>query len=532
MTQADGTAKQTENTAPPLMLLPIVPPLIGIGVWVFVLALLMIAAYLVPTITAIGLAAISACAVSAWLLWQHPEAGLVVLIFMVAGFIPADLIDLRLPIGGLDLRDLCLLGMIGMLGLRQMVRARPILVWPAVSVPLLGFMTLALCSAVYALRYQGVETHWVFNELRTLTYYLIFFIVVWGIERTSQLKFLLAGLVAFANLANTLVITQQFFGRSSPLLAAMAGTNWYIRQQGEQADAFGTVRIIPPGQVMLFMVMVISFSFMVSSRVTPRLRRFFALEFMFLNAGMILTYTRGQWIASVIALGFSTLFLAPPDKARLLRQVLAAGLVVLFIFGVFGSAFEQQFETSAFAEAVTERASSIFTPQQTLDSASLQWRLFEDEEAIKSIMQHPIMGVGLGNTYRDITLLQGEARGWWGTLASGSYGRFTRYVHNSYLYITAKMGLTGILALGWFFMSFLWQGWRIYKALPDSHAKRLVLVIIASFIAVLPWSITQAHFMQVESTTAIGLMAGLVATMYQMEQRRKAAHAALPRRAE
>src|SRR5262249_54668598 len=153
------------------------------------------------------------------------------------------------------------------------------------------------CSTAYAIRYQGVELHWAFNELRTLTYYMIFFATVWGIERPKQLKVLLAGLLLLANLANLVVITQQFFGRSSPLLAAMAGTNWYIRQQGEQADAFGTVRIIPPGQVLLFMMMVISFSFMVSSRVSGRLRAFFALEFIFLNAGMILTYTRGQWIA-------------------------------------------------------------------------------------------------------------------------------------------------------------------------------------------------------------------------------------------
>src|SRR5262249_11747898 len=150
----------------------------------------------------------------------------------------------------------------------------------------------------------------------------------------------------------------------------------------------------------------------------------------------------------------------------------------VLIVGVFGSTFQQQFEDTAFAQALAERATSIFTPQETLDSASLQWRLFEDEEALKSIMKHPIVGVRLGNADRDITLLQGEARGWWGTLASGSYGRFTRYVHNSYLYVTVKMGLTGILALGWFFVSFLIQGWRLYKALPDSHFKRLILVIL------------------------------------------------------
>src|SRR5262249_55443818 len=150
--------------------------------------------------------------------------------------------DLRLPIGGLDLRDLCLLGMLGLLALRQIVRMRPILPWPAVSIPLLGFMFLALCSTAYAIRYQGGELHWAVNEPRTLSYYMIFFPTVWGIERPKQLKVLLAGLLLLANLANLVVITQQFFGRSSPLLAAMAGTNWYIRQQGEQADAFGTVR--------------------------------------------------------------------------------------------------------------------------------------------------------------------------------------------------------------------------------------------------------------------------------------------------
>src|SRR5215813_7068154 len=174
MARTDIATKRTENTAPTVILLPVVPPLVGVGLWMLVLIIFAIALYLAPTAGAIGLAALTGCAVLTWIVWQHPEVGLVVLIFMVAGFIPADLVDLRLPIGGLDLRDLCLLGMLGLLALRQIVRMRPILPWPAVSIPLLGFMFLALCSTAYAFRYQGVELHWAFNELRTLTYYMIF----------------------------------------------------------------------------------------------------------------------------------------------------------------------------------------------------------------------------------------------------------------------------------------------------------------------------------------------------------------------
>src|SRR5262245_20057797 len=133
MASTDIRAKPTEQTAPSPMLLPIVPPLIGIALWMLTLVALAIGLYLVPDVIAIGLAAITSCALLSWVVWQHPEIGLVGLIFLVTGFLPADLVDLRLPIGGLELRALCLLGMIGLLRLRQLTRAQPIIPWPRVG---------------------------------------------------------------------------------------------------------------------------------------------------------------------------------------------------------------------------------------------------------------------------------------------------------------------------------------------------------------------------------------------------------------
>ncbi|MBI4300257.1 MAG: O-antigen ligase family protein, partial [Chloroflexi bacterium] len=155
-----------------------------------------------------------------------------------------------------------------------------------------------------------------------------------------------------------------------------------------------------------------------------------------------------------------------------------------------------------------------FTPGQTLESYSLQWRAFETEEALRSISQNPFLGVGLGNAYRDVTLLQGEA--------SSLYYRFTRFVHNSYLYIGTKMGIPGIVLFVLFSLAFLGRGWQVWRRTSDSQMKLVVLGMLAGFVGILAWSASQSHLLQTESTVVIGLIVGTVASVRQMDEHKEA----------
>lgn len=441
---------------------------------------------------------------------SKPELGLLALVFLTSSFIRPDAVDLRLPVGGLDLRDLTLMGMFGILILHGLIRKKLTVPWWPVSGPLLVFLGFAIFSALYALLYQGGESNWTFGELRTLIYYAVFFLTAWAITRPKQLFILLAGLFFLADLTATVVILQQFLGSENPLLAVMSGTNWHVWQMGDPSIGFGAVRIVPPGHVLVFVMTIIAFCLIVFARQTLRMRAVLALQFVYLNIGLLFTYTRAQWVASAIALGLISILLSSADRIQLVRYLLIVILVLLPVYGLLRAELQETPNSAPFVDILVSRALSILTPHKTAETYSVEWRIFETDEALRSVSQHPLLGVGLGNVYRDPTLLHGEA-------ISG-YLRFTRYVHNSYLYIAVKMGLLGLVAFLWFCLAFLASGWRAYMNALDEQFKRIMLAILASFVGLLAWSIFQPHLLQVESTIVVGLMVGMIASMRHIEK--------------
>jgi len=468
--------------------------------------------YFVPTVTSLALLLLGLGAPLFWLVWRRPELGLLGLIFLTSSFIRPDTIDLRLSIGGLDLRDLALVGMLGMLILQRLMRGELTVPWWPVSGPLLVFMGLAIFSALYALSYQGVEPNWALGEFRALVFYLVFFVTIWAITRPGQLIVLLVGLFLLADLTAAVVILQQFFGTDNPLLRVMSGgyAGWQVWRAGDPLIGFGAVRIIPPGHVLVFMMTIVAFCLVVMARRKLPLRAMCMLQFQFafLNVGLLFTYTRAQWLASVVALGIVFLLLPVGDKRWLIRSV-AIGLLLLFlVYVLLGVEVSEIWERMPFVQTLVSRALSILTPRETLETFSLEWRIYETREALRSIAQHPLLGVGLGNAYRDITLLQGEAR--------SGYFRFIRYVHSSYLYVAVKMGLPGLIAFLWFCAAFVARSLWAYAHMSDRLQRSVVLAVLASFVGLLVWSVYHSHFLQVESAAVIGLMSGMIASIRQI----------------
>ena len=240
------------------------------------------------------------------------------------------------------------------------------------------------------------------------------------------------------------------------------------------------------------------------------LRAAYAFQFAVLNVGLLLTYTRAQWIASVISLSLTVVLLPRAVRAQLVRALPALVLLVLLSVGAFQLGVRPPGHVDAFLTAVVSRAASAFAPEQTLNSSSLQWRVFETDEALQSIADAP-QGVGLGNIYRPVTTLAGEAAGYQGTEA------LNRFVHNSYLYIAVKAGLLGLGAFLWFCLAFLGNSWQLFRRLPDGGHRWLTLAALASFVGIMPWSFTEANFMQTGSTVILGLMVGLVAFVVRAE---------------
>jgi O-antigen ligase len=351
-------------------------------------------------------------------------------------------------------------------------------------------------------------------DLRILILYLTFYITLWSIKRPEQLKTLLIGLFIIADLTALIVYAQQALGADNPLLQAMmTSRDWRVYQQA------GAVRVVPAGQVLMHFMWFVALGILVFGRPNLRLKILCAIQLLFLGGGHILTYMRAQWVAMIIGIGLALLILIPRFKRGLARAVVIVGCTVMIVAGmIVGAPLSQVLSSTPFVAGISDRFGSLFTVSDTSESSSLEWRDYEIEKALQAIRKQPLTGVGLGIRYRELTVFQSEASGQMtrGSVATGAVSRFTRYVHNSYVSIAVKMGIPGLLVILWFCAAVLLKGFQVYRDLPDSGYKGVVLGILVGFAGSLVWSYFHAHLIKAESTGTIGLMVALVGSMAYM----------------
>jgi O-antigen ligase len=303
------------------------------------------------------------------------------------------------------------------------------------------------------------------------------------------------------------IYLQQVLGADQPLLQAMTMTrDWRVYQEA------GGVRVIPAGHVLMHFMWFVALCLLLLANPNRRLRVFCVGQLLFIGGGLLLAYTRAQWVALVVGIGLVFIILAPRYKQHFAKAVVIAGCIFLLLAGLVVGGPISDVADTPFVSGIIERFGSLLTPSETAESASLQWRNFEIEKALQAVRKQPLTGVGLGNRYRDVTVYMGEASGWWaqGSIAAGEISRFTRYVHNSYVSIAVKMGIPGLLVLLWFCAAVLFKGFQVYRDMPDSAYKGVVLGALVGFASLLIWCYFHPHLINADSTPVIGLMAGLV----------------------
>jgi hypothetical protein len=449
---------------------------------------------------AIAALVLPAAAVAAW---SHPELPLLALAFFTSGLVPRAAMAIPVGVGRVDGADLALLVLLGVTALRGALEGRLRLRWWPVVAPLLLYTALECASALAALRGQGVAPALVIGELRPALYAAAAAIGVSLLERRAQLVLLIAGLFLVADMTVAVIVLQQLRGSGSHVLDAMATGSWQIDRMAG-TSAFGLLRVVPPAHVLVYLMSLVAACLTLDRSLAGRWRLLLGLQFAVLNLGLVMTYTRAQWLASAIALGLAAALLGADARRRLAGYAAAAAPVLLLGLGL--TALRAGGDAGLVA-AVAQRAASLLTPGATMDSASLEWRLFEVEAAGAAISANPALGVGLGNDYRLPTLFQGEARGWLYPLAGD--GRLTRFVHNSYLYVAVKAGLPALAAMLWFAAAFLVSATRRLRRAPDSSGRALLVGVACAFGGLVEWALFEAHLMLPAGMTAVGLMVGL-----------------------
>ncbi len=463
-----------------------------------------------PSGFATGILALAIAIPGAILVWNYPEYMLLGLIFLESDIILADqLLDLRLAGGGLDLRDLFLLGSFGLTFVKQLYNRDLKIPFFPIGGMLILFLGMAVVSLVNSLVFENVSFNWALNDFRILLYYTLFFTTSWGIQTRSQLKTLMLGLYAMANFVVILMVIQQIVGIDRFIVPGMV--RWQISLEGGSA-----VRILPPLILLIGTLLVITFAYSFYCQ-NPKIRLLAIGQFSVLLLGFILTFTRSAWLTSFVAMFLVLLVIA--NKNRRIAAYVSVLLTPLLISIVilFATVPVSFFEDIPLAGTLIARGLSIFDVEETAGSDSLQWRVYENSEAVRSISERPIFGVGLGNQYRPITIIQGEAAGY---RTNEDITRLTRYIHNSFLSMAVKMGVPVLILFLSIYGIFILMGWNLQAQLPDGFHKSVALGVIAIFIPSLFWAQFFSLYTESNHIISVSMFMGIVGVIAKIHKKK------------
>jgi hypothetical protein len=124
-------------------------------------------------------------------------------------------------------------------------------------------------------------------------------------------------------------------------------------------------------------------------------------------------------------------------RLLLVTPVVIAALAVLALTPLSANSYVSR-QTTAFSDRVLTGLGSEARSQDK----GLAFRTLENDYAVKSVLASPVVGLGLGATYRPNLPGQPFKGG------DQAYGR--TYAHNLYLWLCVKLGLLGLVALALF----------------------------------------------------------------------------------
>jgi O-antigen ligase len=190
-----------------------------------------------------------------------------------------------------------------------------------------------------------------------------------------------------------------------------------------------------------------------------------------------------------------------PARARKALCALALAFLAVAAVLLFWQRDEvEQFTSEVnFATPLVMRIESIFTLDETLNSYSAQTRYMQTYAAADAIKANPLLGVGLGNAYRGLTQAEANTR----------YTRFVRFIENSYLYMTTKMGFPALLVFGALIAAVLLSGWRNFQTVRDPLLRGVSLACLVAFGGLVVWAFNHPLFMLPEYTIMVGAIIGI-----------------------
>lgn len=382
-------------------------------------------------------------------------------------------------LGGLDISvtTLALIGLYALWLSEVSLKKKPLQWgWFRMALPFTAYVGLVGLSLLVA---RDVTLAF-FEIFLLLQVFLLFLYVVNTVETREDVLFIITVLLVGVVLESLIMIGLRFVGHSVRFAGILARIDPGPRVGGTVGS---------PINAAAFLMMTLVGALGVLLAQTGRLTKMLAV--IALGTGgvaLVFTLSRGGWIAFVLAAG--TLGFAAWRRGWLSRKVIA-GVVLIALLLVVG-----------LRPIILHRLTSY-------DHGSAASRVPLMKLALRSIHDHPILGVGANNfpsvVFQYVTPELGDV--------------WVYSAHNKYLLVWAETGLIALAAFLWFLTATIRRGWQCWQ-LND----RLLSPLAFSLAVAIAGSMVHMFFDVFRSRPDVELLwfsAGLIIAVYRIGHRER-----------
>ncbi|MBZ0299731.1 MAG: O-antigen ligase family protein, partial [Anaerolineae bacterium] len=314
----------------------------------------------------------------------------------------------------------------------------------------------------------------------------------------KQWQWLIFGLV-LAGAANALIGWYEFLGGSGALHLLINGRFFRAFGTFGQPNPFGGfMGILAPVALMTALGYALR-AWLNRRRVDATLAAFYGAGAALLVTGILISWSRGAWLAFGAAL--AVMFLALPRRLEYglgLAGALLGMVLVLWSAGLLPASVVARISSSTAEFFAFDDVRGVdITP----DNYPVVERLAHWQAALNMARSQPWIGVGLGNyeiaypTYRLIN--------WHEPLG---------HAHNYYLNILAEGGIIGLLGYGKVWFLIMWLNWRARKH-PDIVARFVATGLLGTWTYLSVHSLFDDLYVN-NLFLHLGLMLGILGVLY------------------
>jgi O-antigen ligase len=353
--------------------------------------------------------------------------------------------------------------------------------------PLVLLVVAAAFGAVLGLS-RGSSQFLVLGQFKEYLFYLLVLPLLMLFRTLRQREELQRWVLLVCTVGATWVCLSGLTGQRVPVFSPGAAI---VETLGKTVDA----QRIRPAMLPLLVVATLLLATQVASHGWTQLRAFQAAVF---TAAWVLTLTRSFWLPLALAL-----LLVPVLRAgrRIPLRGLRNGLVLLVIAGG-GFAAASAGALGPTPAAAADRIYSIGSTKLAQDPSYTD-RADEFHNAVQTLAQHPVTGVGLGQPY-------GAKRPVYDPRANVVRYEDRFFTHNSLLFAYLQGGILAVLALGWLVASAGVVALKV-RGEEDEHGANLRLAGALSVLTLAAVALVNTHLIYRPNAVALCVAVVLMA---------------------